>query len=114
VSSPGFWKTGPGSLLSSIVEGGGFHAGGGPGRADGSVGGRIVELAWGLGWNGDDVGLDASALRVCRTAEVLLPIVSCFWAGKASTEGLAPVDQLRLGLVLELLGVELLGNGGTE
>ena len=42
-----------------------------------------------------------------------MPTVSCFWAGNVSVEDLAPVDQVRLGLALGLLGVELFGNGGT-
>jgi len=116
VSRPGFWKTGPGSdLRSSIVDGEGFQAGGGAGLGDWSVGGRIVELGWfgGIGWNGEEVGLEASALKVCNTAEALLPTASCFWAGNVSVEDLALVDQVRLGLALGLLGVELFGNGGT-
>jgi hypothetical protein len=64
--------------------------------------------------NGEDVGLDASALRVCRTAEVLLPIVSCFWAVNDSEEGFALADHEMLGLVFGPLGVEPLDSEGTE
>jgi len=60
------------------------------------------------------VGLDASALRVCNTAEALLPTASCFCAGNVSVEDLAPVDHVTFGLALGLLGVELFDNGGTE
>jgi len=59
------------------------------------------------------VGLEASALKVCSTAEALLPTASCFWAVNVSVEDLAPVDHVTLGLALGLLGVELFGNGGT-
>jgi len=59
------------------------------------------------------VGFDASALRVCNTAEALLPTASCFWAGNVSVEDLAPVDQVTLGVALGLLGGELFGSGGT-
>jgi hypothetical protein len=81
VSKPGFWKTGPESDLPSfIVDGGGFHAELGVCRIGGSASWRIVGLGWvwGVGWNGEDVGFDASALRDCKTAEALLPTASCF------------------------------------
>lgn len=132
VSRPGFWKTGPESVLPSfMVDGGGFHAGlgacrigasvpersGGPhfdGTGGGSVGGRRFGTGWFWGdvWNGEDVGLAASALSDCKTADALLPTASCFWAGKESVEDLAPVDHDTVGVDLGL-GVALLGNGGT-
>ncbi|TMI47184.1 hypothetical protein E6H17_06815 [Candidatus Bathyarchaeota archaeon] len=98
-----------------MVDGGAFQAGLGPGLGDCSVGGRIVELGgfWGVGWKGEEVGLDASARKVCNTAEALFPATSCFWAGNVSVEDLAAVDHVRLGLALGLLGLELFGNGGT-
>jgi hypothetical protein len=98
-----------------MVDGEGFHAEFGACRIGGSADWRIVGPGWfwGVGWNGEDVGLEASALKDCRTADALLPTLSCFWAEKESLEGLAPVDHDRLGVDLGLLGVELLGNGGT-
>lgn len=66
-----------------------------------------------MGWNGEDVGLDASALRDCKTADALLPTASCFCGWNVSAEDLALVDHDTLGVDLGLLGVELLGNGGT-
>jgi hypothetical protein len=85
-----------------MVDGGGFQAGLGACRIEGSVGWRIVGTGWfwGVGWNSEVVGLAASALSVCRTADVLLPIMSGFCAGNVSVDILAPVDQLRFGLVL--------------
>jgi len=98
-----------------MVDWEGFQAGLGACRIEGSGGGRIGGLGWfwGVGWNGEEVGLDASALKDCRTAEALLPTASCFWGWKVSEEDLAPVDHDTVGLVLELLGVGLLGSGGT-
>ena len=42
-----------------------------------------------------------------------MPTASCFWAGNESVEDLEPVDHVKFGVDLGLLGVELLGNGGT-
>jgi hypothetical protein len=81
VSKPGFWKTGPDSLLPSFIgAGGGFQAELDGCRIGGSAGWRIAGPDWGCGagWNGEDVGLDASALRDCKTAEALFPTASCF------------------------------------
>ncbi len=42
-----------------------------------------------------------------------MPTASCFCGWKVSAEALAPVDHETLGLVLELLGLEDFGSGGT-